>query len=317
MNLSSPIFVAGADTLIGRAIVRELQRQGCRRIVGAEGDAPDLANLAAVDSFFTRAKPEYVFAAAGKSGGISANQKYPADFLLNNLLVESHVIDSAYRHGVKKLLYLASSCVYPKDCAQPMRPDALLTGPLEPTSEAYAVAKIAGIKLCQAYRQQHGAHFISVIPADVFGPGSHFSAEDSHVVPALIVKMHEAKQRGHERIEIWGTGNPRREFTFADDLADACLLLMREYDSAEPINVGAGETVSIFEIASQIQEVVGYRGQLHFDTSKPDGAPIKLLDSTPLRRLGWLPRTTLRGALTQTYESFLQTRQHPEAVHAR
>lgn len=317
MNPSSTIFVAGVDTLLGSAIVRQLQRQGCHRIVGAEGDAPDLTDLAAVDGFFGRMKPEYVFAAAGKSGGISANQKYPADFILNNLLVESHIIDSAHRHGVKKLLYLASSCVYPTSCAQPMRPEALLTGPLEPTSEAYAVAKIAGIKLCQAYRRQHGAHFISVIPADAFGLGSKFSAEDSHVVPALMVKMHEAKQHGHERVEIWGTGNPRREFTFADDLADACLLLMREYDSAEPINVGAGETVSIFEIASQIQEVVGYRGRLHFDTSKPDGAPIKLLDSTPLRKLGWLPRTTLPEALTQTYGYFLQTRQHSEAAHAR
>ncbi|MCX6906978.1 MAG: GDP-L-fucose synthase [Verrucomicrobia bacterium] len=307
MNLEATIFVAGADTLIGGAIVRQLRRQGCARIAGVGANAPDLTDANAVEAFFARTKPAYVFMAAGKSGGISANQKYPADLMLNNLQVIPNVLAAAHRHGVAKLLYLASSCVYPKQCPQPMSIASLMAGPMEPTSEPYAMAKMAGIKLCQAYRQQHGAHFISGIPADVFGPGCRFSAEDSHVVPALIVKMHEAKKSGKKSVELWGTGNPRREFTYADDLADACLLLMRDYDGAEPVNIGSGEAVSIRDVAELIKETVGYGGRLRFDTSKPDGAPIKWLDSAPLRALGWQPRTPLREALSLTYQSFLTT----------
>lgn len=301
MNLQAPIFVAGSDTLIGSAIIRQLRDRRYTQVVGTGADAPDLADSAAVGAFFARTKPVYVFVAAGKSGGISANQKYPADLMLNNLQVAANVIASAHRHGTAKLLYLASSCIYPKQCSQPMNIASLMTGPMEFTSEPYAMAKMAGITLCRAYRQQYGDCFISAIPADVFGPSARFDAEDSHVVPALMVKMHQAKIRGAGSVELWGTGSPRREFTFVDDLADACLLLMRDYDDASPINIGAGEAISIREIAERIREVVGYGGELRFDPTKPDGAPIKLLDTMPLRRMGWKPSTPLQAALQETY----------------
>ena len=306
MNPQDTIFVAGADTLIGGAIVRQLRRQGFARIVGAEQDAPDLTDAAAVEAFFARTKPACVFVAAGKSGGISANQKYPADLMLNNLLVISHVLASAHRHGAAKLLYLASSCIYPKQCPQPMSIASLMTGPMEPTSEPYAMAKMAGIKLCQAYRRQHGAHFISGIPADVFGPGCKFNPEDSHVVPALMLKMHEAKKSGVGSIEVWGTGQPRREFIFADDVADACIFVMNGYDDTEPINLGGGADLSIREAAETIQQVVGYTGELRFDTSKPDGALLKRLDSSRLLAMGWHPAVSFEKGLQATYQSLLE-----------
>ena len=293
--------------LIGAAILRELDRQGYTNIVSRSVEEPDLTDATQVDTFFARTSPKYVFLVAGRSGGIGANQKYPAELMLDNLLVECHVIHTAYRHGVKKLLYLASSCSYPKHCPQPMRVESLMTGPLEPTNEAYAVAKIAGIKLCQAYRQQYRANFISGIPANVFGPGDDFSLEDSHVIAALIRKMHEAKVLGAESIEIWGTGSPRREFIFADDLADACIFVMREYDGTQPINLGCGSDISIADLAKAVKEVTGFQGQICFDTSKPDGMPVKLLDSSKLKALGWRPKVPFRSALEATYGWFLQS----------
>lgn len=306
MEKQAKIYVAGGQTLIGAALLRELERQGYTNIVGRAREEPDLTDATQVDDFFARAVPDYVFLAAGKSGGIATNKKYPAELILDNLLVECHVIDSAYRYRVRKLLYLASSCSYPKHCPQPMRVESLLTGPLEPSNEAYAVAKIAGIKLCQAYRQQYKANFIVGIPGNAFGPGDDFSLEKSHVIPALIRKMHEAKVRNLESVEIWGTGIPRREFIFADDLADACTFIMQEYNESKPINLGSGTDYSIREVAEQVKEVVEYPGELHFDTSKPDGMPLKLLDSSVLNKTGWQPKTSFQRALSVTYEWFVE-----------
>jgi len=306
MDKDAKIYVVGGQTLIGAAILRRLEQQGYPHVVGRPEDEPEWTDAAQVDTFFAKTTPEYVFLAAGKSGGIWANQKYPAELMLDNLLVECHVIHSAYRHGVKKLLYLASSCSYPKHCPQPMRVESLMTGPLEPTNEAYAVAKIAGIKLCQAYRQQYGVNFISAIPANAFGPGDNFNLEDAHVIPALIRKMYEAKVLGTASIEIWGTGAPRREFIFADDLADACLFVMREYNDPQPINLGSGSEFSVRDLAMLIKEVVGYPGTLRFDTRKPDGMPLKGLDSSRLRELGWRPKTPFADALSATFEWFLR-----------
>lgn len=306
MNPQATIFVAGADTLIGGAIVRQLRRKGCAQIVGAGTDAPDVTDAASVEAFFARTRPAAVFVAAGRSGGISANQKYPADLMLHNLQVVSNVIASAHRHGAAKLLYLASSCIYPRECPQPMNVTSLMAGPMEPTSGPYAMAKMAGITLCQAYRRQHGAHFISGIPADVFGPGCKFNAEDSHVVPALMLKMHEAKKNSAGSVEVWGTGSPRREFIYADDVADACIFVMDSYDEAEPINLGGGSDLSIREAAEAIRRVVGYAGELRFDTTKPDGAPLKRLDSSRLLAMGWRPATTFESGLEATYRSLLE-----------
>ncbi|MBK35745.1 MAG: GDP-L-fucose synthase [SAR202 cluster bacterium] len=305
MNKDSKIFIAGSETLIGAAIQTGLQRHGYSNIIEPRS-APELTEAEQVDRFFATTAPEYVFMAAGESGGISANQRFPARLMLDNLLVESNVIRAAFDHGTTKLLYLASSCIYPKDCPQPMRESAVLTGALEPTNEAYAVAKIAGMKLCQAYNQQYGADaktkFITCIPANVFGPGDDFDLEESHVIPSLIRRMHEAKLSGAPQVEIWGSGKPRREFIFSQDLADACITVMNDYDESEPINVGVGSDLSIGELARQIQEVVGYAGELTFNTSRPDGIPAKLLDSSQLMARGWRPTVSLPQALKQTYD---------------
>ena len=306
MNENSRVFVAGGNTLIGAAILRQLKRQGYRDVVGEQSPALDLTDATQVADCFASQAPEYVFLAAGKSGGIEANRKYPAELMLDNLLVECHIIHNAYRHGVKRLLYLASSCSYPKLCPQPMRVESLMTGPLEPTNEAYAIAKIAGIKLCQAYRQQYGANFIVGIPANAFGTDDDFSLDNSHVIPAMLRKMHEAKAHGVDQVGFWGTGTPRREFIFADDLAEACIFVMQNYNSEEPINLGGGADVSIRELANLVGEVVGYKGQLHFDTTKPDGMPIKALDASRLREMGWVAATPLSAALAATYASFLR-----------
>ena len=306
MQMAASIYVAGAGTLVGAAIRRALQRQGYRNLVGGPAEEPECSDAHQVEAFFAHTSPEYVFLAAGKSGGIGANQRFPADLLLDNLLVACHVIRSAYAHGVKKLLYLASSCSYPKHCPQPMRVQSLLTGPLEPTNKAYAIAKLAGIALCQAYRQQYGAPFISGIPANPFGPGDDFSPENAHVIGALMHKMHDAKVRGLRTVEVWGTGAVRREFIFADDLAEACICVMRSYDGQEPINLGSGMDQSIRELAACLAEVVGFDGELRFDASKPDGIPQKILDSSCLRALGWRPKTPFRAALAATYAWFRQ-----------
>lgn len=302
MNVKDKIYVAGGNTLIGSALIRELKRQGYRHVIGKSDDSPPLCDLAAVDIFFERLKPDYVFIAAGKSGGIAANQKYPAELMFDNLLTGCHVIHSSYVHGVKKLLYLASSCSYPRMCSQPMKEEDILTGVLEPTNEAYAVAKIAGLKLCQAYRFQYGVKFIVGIPANAFGPGDDFSTEDSHVVAALLMRMHEAKCRNESSVQIWGTGAPRREFIYADDLAHACVHVMQHYDDNEPINLGTGESVSIAELAFLIKDITEFSGEILFDPSRPDGMPTKVLDTQKLKNLGWKHRFSLSEALRKTYE---------------
>ncbi|MGH2361032.1 MAG: GDP-L-fucose synthase family protein [bacterium] len=305
MNEQSSVYVAGGSTLIGAALLRELRRHGISNVINfTEAGEPDLTDPTAVEAFFKRTKPEYVFLVAGKSAGIRGNQKYPADLIRENLLTECHVIHAAYAYRVQKLLYVASSCCYPRDCPQPMRVESLMTGRLESTSESYAMAKLAGITLCQAYTRQHGARFVSGIAADVFGPGDDFSPEDSHVIPALLRKMHEAKISGMTAVEVWGTGRVRREFVFADDLADACLLVMRGYDEAQPINLGGGTSASIGEIADRIRGVVGYPGELRYDASKPEGMPLKTLDSSKLLSMWWRPRHSIEQALTITYDWF-------------
>lgn len=309
MEKHAKIYVAGGETLLGAAILDELEGQGYTNLVGRSEKGPELTDATQVDDFFARTVPEYVFLAAGKSGGIGANQKYPAELIRDNLLVECHVIHSAYRYGAKKLLYLASSCCYPKHCPQPMRVESLMTGPLEPTNEAYAISKITGIQLCQAYRKQYGVKFITGIPGDTFGPGDDFSLEDSHVVAALIRKINEAKAAGAKSVEIWGTGNPRREFVFVGDLAGACIFAMNQYDDLKPINLGGdGSGISIRELAELIKEVIGYRGELSFDPTRPDGMPLKILDSTELSEMGWRLRTPIRSALSATYEWYLNAR---------
>lgn len=306
MRRDARIFVAGGNTLIGAALLRRLSRQGFTNLCGLT-DEPDLTRADDVEAFFESQRPGFVFLAAGKVGGIAANQKFPADLIHNNLQVLANVIDACHRHAVDKLLYLASSCCYPRLCPQPMRVESLFTGPLEPTNEAYALAKLAGLKMCQAYRQQHGDSFIVGIPANSFGPGDDYNPEDAHVVGALLRRMHEAKLENADAVTVWGTGEPRREFVFSDDLADACLFVMDHYDEPEPVNLGAGRDVSIRELAQMIREIVGFTGQLKFDPSRPDGMPRKCLDGTVLSRLGWKPTTSLRDALAATYQDYLET----------
>jgi GDP-L-fucose synthase len=302
------IYVAGSETLIGRALVQRLEAAGYTNVIATTSEEPDLTNGVRVDAYFAEVRPAYVFLAAGKSGGISANQKQPADLMVNNLLIHCQVIRSAQRHGTRKLLYFASSCCYPRSCPQPMQVESLMTGPLEPTNDAYAMAKIAGIKLCQAFQNQYGADMVSVIPSNVFGPGDDFDPEDAHVIAALMNKMHRAKLLKKDAIEVWGSGSPRREFIFVDDVADVAIFLMQNYSSPAPINIGNGSNVSIREIAEMIRGVVGYRGELRFDREKPDGMPSKALDSSELLSMGWRPKVTLQEGLEKTFRWFLESR---------
>ena len=304
MERQARIYVAGVQTLVGAAILRELERQGYINIVGRPGEEPELTEASQVDAFFARTAPDYVFLAAGKSGGIGANQNHPAELMLDNLLVECHVIHSAYRHGVKKLLYLASSCCYPKHCPQPMRVESLLTGPLEPTNEAYAVAKIAGIKLAEFYSKQYGADFISAMPTNLYGPGDNYDLQNSHVLPALIRKFHEATQNGARSVEIWGSGTPRREFLHVDDLADACYFLMQNYRGIPFINIGTGKDISIAELAELVKEITGFSGELNYNTSRPDGTPRKLLDVGRLNNLGWKYKIGLKEGIKHAYQDY-------------
>ena len=307
MDKVDRIYVAGSETVVGKALLRQLAAGGYFNVIDTSSEEPDLTDRAKVDAYFGATRPDYVFLAAGKSGGIGANQKYPADLMVNNLLIQCQIIRSAQQHGARKLLYLASSCSYPRSCPQPMQVRSLMTGPLEATSEAYAMAKIAGIKLCQAYQQQHGAEMISVIPGDVFGPGDDFGLEDSHVIAALIRKMHQAKIDGAQTVEVWGSGSPRREFIFVDDVADAAIFLMQSYSDPTPVNLGNGSEISIKNIAELIRKVVGYNGQLRFDPTKPDGMPLKALDSSELMAMGWRPKVSLQRGLEETYRWFLDT----------
>jgi GDP-L-fucose synthase len=305
MDKQSRIFVAGHLGLAGSAIKRKLEATGHTQLIVRTRAELDLRDQAAVDRFFCAERPEYVFLAAAVVGGILANATYPADFIRDNLLIQTHVVDAAFRHNVSKLQFLGSSCVYPKLAPQPIREEALLSGPLEPTNEAYAVAKIAGLEMAQAYRRQYGFNAISLMPTNLYGPGDNFDPDSSHVVPALIRKFHEAKRSGSPEVAIWGTGAPRREFLHVDDFADAAVFLMLHYDEEAIINVGTGEDITIRELAELIKEVTGYAGPLAFDRSKPDGTPRKQLDVSRLRALGWSPRIHLREGLRDTYKWFV------------
>jgi GDP-L-fucose synthase len=308
MNPDSSIFVAGHRGLVGSAIVRRLQAAGLRNLVLRDRQELNLTRQSAVEEFFAETRPEYVFFAAAKVGGILANDSYPAEFLQDNLVIQTNIIDAAYRTGTRKLLFLGSSCIYPKHAPQPMPEDCLLTGPLEPTNEWYAIAKIAGLKMCQAYRKQYGFNAISAMPTNLYGPGDNFSLKNSHVLPALLRKVHEAKEAGAAQVEVWGTGKPRREFLHVDDLADACFFLMQNYDGDGWVNVGWGRDETIAELADTIRRVVGFTGSLRFDSSKPDGTPRKLLDTTRLTALGWSPKIGLEAGIRSTYEWFLNNR---------
>lgn len=307
MEKNGRIFVAGHQGLVGSALVRSLNRKGYKTIIGRTHEELDLTNQAAVENFFAEEKIDYVFLAAAKVGGIGANRTYPADFAMDNLLIECNVIKSAFNYKVKKLLFLGSSCIYPKLCPQPIKEEYLLTGPLEATNEAYALAKISGLKMCRYYREQYGMNFISAMPTNLYGPNDKFNLDDSHVIPALISKMEVAKRLNKPTVELWGTGTPLREFLFAEDLADACVYLMENYDGSEHINIGTGQEISIQDLASLIKRIVGYKGGIMFDPSMPDGTPRKLLDNSKIEKLGWKPKIGLEEGLKMTYDSYIQS----------
>jgi GDP-L-fucose synthase len=304
MEISAKIYVAGHRGMVGSAIFRMLQQRGYINLIAATSSELDLRNTVAVNEFFESQKPDYVFLAAAKVGGIHANDTYPAEFLYDNLMIEANIIHAAHVNQVKKLLFLGSSCIYPKFADQPIREDSLLTGLLEPTNEAYAIAKIAGVKLCQAYHKQYGSRFISAMPTNMYGFGDNYHPENSHVLPALLRRFHEAKMENKSEVKIWGSGKPLREFMFSDDLAEACFYLMEHYEDTDPINVGTGEEVSILELAHMIADVVGFKGEITFDSTKPDGTPRKLMDSSRLHGLGFKHKTSLKEGLIKTYRDF-------------
>ena len=307
MHPSAKIYVAGHRGLVGSALVRRLQAGGYTNITTRTHAELDLTSQHAVQTFFAVEKPEYVFLAAAKVGGIHANNTYPADFIYQNLMIQSNIIHAAYQNKVRKLLFLGSSCIYPKNAPQPMKEEYLLTGLLEPTNEPYALAKIAGIKMCAAYNRQYGTHFISVMPTNLYGPGDNYDLQNSHVLPALIRKMHEAKERGDAEAIVWGTGTPRREFLYSDDMADACVFLMEKSNAAdigEFVNIGVGKDVTIRELAELVAKTVGFKGRLVFDSTKPDGTPQKLLDVSRLTQLGWRAKTSLRDGILGAYQDY-------------
>lgn len=307
MKKDSKIYVAGHRGLVGSAILRKLEEQGYTNLVYKTSNELDLRDLKQVEEFFQTEKIEYVFLAAAKVGGIVANNQYPADFIRDNLMIQTNIIDSAYRSGVKKLLFLGSTCIYPKKAPQPLKEEYLLTGELEPTNDAYAIAKIAGIKMCESYNRQYGTKFISVMPTNLYGPNDNFDLHTSHVLPALIRKFHEAKENNSKFVEVWGTGKPLREFLYSDDLADACVYLINNYEGNEIVNVGVGKDLSIKELAEKIKGTVGFTGEIRFDTSKPDGTPRKLVDVSKLNSFGWKAITSLDEGLKKAYDWFLQT----------
>ncbi|MEG6521761.1 GDP-L-fucose synthase [Desulfotomaculum sp. 1211_IL3151] len=302
MNKAAKIYIAGHRGLVGSAIKRKLEQQGYQNLLCRTSKELDLRNQQAVEDFFQAEKPEYIFLAAAKVGGIQANHNYPADFIHDNLVMQSNVIDAASRHGVKKLLFLGSSCIYPKFAPQPMRETDLLTGTLEPTNEPYAIAKIAGIKMCQAYNRQYGTQFICAMPTNLYGPQDNFDLENSHVLPALLRRFHEAKRTESPTVTVWGTGKPKREFLHVDDLADACHFLMLHYQDNEIINIGTGKDLTIKELAQMMKEIVGYQGKLIFDPTKPDGTPRKLLEVSKIYKLGWQAQISLKEGIKQTYQ---------------
>lgn len=306
MRTDEKIYVAGHRGLVGSALMRRLHKAGFTNTVVKTHRELDLVRQSEVDEFFRAEKPEHVFLAAAKVGGIHANSAYPAEFAYDNMQIQCNIIHAAHRTGVKKILFLGSSCIYPKLADQPIKEDSLLSGPLEPTNRAYAVAKIAGITLCQSYNIQYGTHYISVMPTNLYGPGDNYHPENSHVLPALIRRFHEAKVAVAESVTIWGTGKPKREFLFSDDLADACLYLMEHYDGSEIVNIGSGQEITIAELASLVKDVVGFEGSIEYDTSKPDGTPRKLLDCSRLNALGWKAQTSLREGISIAYRDFLE-----------
>ena len=306
MDKSEKIFVAGHRGLVGSAVIRRLEREGYHNLPKRDRSELDLADEEAVVNFFAQEKPAIVIFAAAKVGGIKANNDFPVEFLLDNLRIQNNVIQAAHKFGVRKLLFLGSSCIYPKYAPQPIPETALLSAPLEPTNEAYAIAKIAGIKLCQSFSREYGANFISAMPTNLYGPNDNFDLETSHVLAALLRKAHEAKVRKERKLIVWGSGSPRREFLHVDDLASACLFLLKKYDSPEIINVGCGEDIPIRELSEMICDIVGFDGEFAWDTTKPDGTPRKLLDITKLRNLGWQPTIPLRDGIAQTYDWFLK-----------
>lgn len=301
MNSDSRIYVAGHRGLVGNGIMRSLEARGFDNLITASSADVDLRDQVAVREFFAEHKPTHVFVAAAKVGGILANDTYPVDFLYDNLMIEANVIHSAFHSGVEKLLFLGSVCIYPKMAPQPIKEEYLLTGPLEPTNEWYAIAKIAGIKLCQAFRKQHGADFISAQPTNLYGIGDNFDLDTSHVLPALIRKVHEAKRDGRDAVTLWGTGTPRREFLYVDDCADACVELMLRYSTASPANIGSGQDISIHDLAMLVQRVIGYEGEIQWDTTKPDGTPRRLVDNRVLSELEWAPAVGLEEGIHRTY----------------
>lgn len=306
MNSSSKIYVAGHKGLVGSAIVRNLQKNGYNNFVFRTFSELDLTKQKSTADFFAAEKPEYVFLAAAKVGGIKANNDFPADFIYQNLEVQNNVIHNAHLNGAKKLLFLGSSCIYPRDCPQPIKEEYFMTGPLEKTNDAYATAKIAGIKMCQAYNKQFGTKFISVMPTNLYGPGDNFDLETSHVLPALLRKFHEAKMSNANEVIMWGTGKPKREFMHVDDLADACVFLINNYDDSEIVNIGTGEDIEIIELAKMIKEIVGFTGKIKNDLEKPDGTPRKLLDVSKLHGLSWKHKIELREGIEKTYQWFLE-----------
>lgn len=309
MDKDSKIYVAGHNGLVGSAICRQLESQGYKNIIKHSHLELDLTRQIDVENFFKQEKPEYVFLAAAKVGGIKANDTYPADFIMDNIKIEFNIIDSAFKNEVKKLLFLGSTCIYPKNCPQPIKEEYLLTSELEKTNEAYALAKIAGLKACSYYKKQYGANFISAMPCNLYGIGDNFDLENSHVLPALIRKFHEAKIKNLDTVEVWGTGKPLREFLFSDDLGEACIFLMNNYNGNEHINVGFGTDLSIKELAEIIKEIVGFKGQIVFDVSKPDGTFKKLTDITKIKNLGWLPKTNLKDGIQIVYKWFLKNKE--------
>jgi GDP-L-fucose synthase len=310
----SRIYVAGHRGLVGSAILRHLQAEGFDNLLFRTSKELDLRDQAAVFAFFEEERPEYVFLAAAKVGGIHANSTYPADFIADNLAIETNVIRAAHQFGTTKLLFLGSSCIYPRACPQPIKEEYLLTGPLEPTNDAYAIAKIAGIKMCQAYMRQYGDRFISCMPTNLYGPNDNFDLENSHVLPAMIRKFHDAKVSEKNTVELWGTGSPLREFLHVDDLADACVFLMQHYEGQEIVNVGVGEDLTIKALAELIAEIVGFEGEISWDASKPDGTPRKLLDVGKVNGLGWLAKTKLEAGIAMTYQWFLSHSAAPRSL---
>lgn len=304
MNKTSRIFIAGHNGMVGSSILRILKRKGFENLIYLSSKELDLRNQTAVQDFFSREKPEYVFMAAAKVGGIQANNIFKADFIYDNLAIELNVIHSAWKSNVKKLLFLGSSCIYPKMAPQPIKEEYILSGYLEETNEPYAIAKIAGIKLCEAFRFQYGCNFISAMPTNLYGPNDNYDLENSHVLPALIRKFHEATLRNENAVTVWGSGNPKREFLHVDDLAEACLMMMETYDGKDFLNIGYGDDISIADLASLVKEITGFKGSIVFDISKPDGTVRKLMDSSKIRQIGWKPKIELKVGITETYQQY-------------